>query len=117
MDVQHHHCLVGLISQGTFQIYVRVSHRLNEDISEADFDPPFTDPLIDNIFIEANVSAVIFTILPITETYTVIGDLGRATLTMGVNVRCSPNYFGEACEMLCLPDVTNCTTGDNHNIP
>lgn len=117
MDVQHHHCLVGSISQRAFQIYVRVSHSLDESTSEADFDPPFTDPLIDDIFIEANVSAVPFDDLLMTEIYTVTGDFSRATLTMAVNVFCSPNHMGEACEMLCQPDGTNCTTGDNHNIP
>ncbi len=101
--------------QQTLQIYVRVSHSVNEDTATADFDPPFTDPLIDEIFIEANVSAVPFpnTFLVITETYTVTGDFETATLTMGVNARCAENYFGDGCEMLCNADGNNCDTGEN----
>ncbi|XP_064382439.1 uncharacterized protein LOC135331274 isoform X2 [Halichondria panicea] len=96
----------------TFQIYVRVSHSVNEDTATANFDPPFTDPLIDEIFIEANVSAVLFpsTFFVITEMYTVTGNVGIATLTIGVNARCAENYFGDGCEMLCDADgITNCT--------
>ncbi len=105
-----------LYLQQTFQIYVRVSHSVNEDTATADFDPPFTDPLIDEIFIEANVSAVLFpsTFFVITEMYTVTGNVGIATLTIGVNARCAENYFGDGCEMLCDADgITNCTAGEN----
>ncbi len=51
--------LLPLHLQQTYQIYVRVSHSVNENTELADFDLPFTDPLIDDIFIEANVSAVL----------------------------------------------------------
>ncbi len=111
-------CLIYflLYLQQTFQIYVRVSHSANEDTSAADFDPPFTDPLIDDIFIEANVSAVLFpeNFLAITEVYTVTGDFGIATLTIAVNARCAENYFGDGCEMLCDASGNNCDTGEKH---
>ncbi len=84
---------------------------MNEDTTTADFDPPFTDPLIDDIFIEANVSAVPFSGDLITEIYTVTGDVRTATLTMAVNARCAENYFGDGCEMLCDADGINCDTG------
>ncbi len=87
---------------------------MNEDTSLADFDPPFTDPLIDDIFIEVNVEAVTFNALLVnTETYPVTGDFGIATLTIGVHIRCAPNYFGDNCEMLCDNDGNNCTTGSD----
>ncbi len=86
---------------------------MNENTTNADFDPPFTDPLIDEIFIEANVSAVLFpsTFFVITEIYTVTGNVGIATLTIAVNARCAENYFGDGCEMLCGADGNNCDTG------
>ncbi len=91
---------------------MRVSHSLNEETSLADFEVPFTDPLIDDIFIEANVEAVPFNSLTLnSETYTVTGDFGIATLIMGVHIRCAPNYSGDNCEMLCDSDGTNCNTG------
>ncbi len=102
--------LFPLRLQQTFQIYVRVSHSVNESTATADFDPPFTDPLIDDIFIEANVSAVPFSGDLITEMYTVTGDFGTATLTMVVNARCAENYFGNGCEMLCDENGNNCDT-------
>lgn len=98
--------------QQQFQIYVRVSHSLEEDTMEADFDPPFSDPLIDDIFIEADVTAVPNSQqLLETEMYTITGDFGQATLSIAVNARCVRNYFGSACEMRCNLDGTKCTQG------
>ncbi len=110
--------LFPLHLQQTFQIYVRASHSVNEDTSAADFDPPFTDLLIDEIFIEANISAVLFptTFLAITEMYTVTGNFGTATLTIGVNARCAENYFGDGCEMLCDADGNNCNTSEKKHL-
>ncbi len=106
--------LLPLHLQQTYQIYVRVSHSVNENTELADFDLPFTDPLIDDIFIEANVSAVLSgSLFDITEFYTVTGDFGTATLTISVNARCAENFFDDGCEMLCDPDGTNCSTGEN----
>ena len=99
--------------QREFQIYIRVSHSPNENTSLADFDPPFTDPLIDDVFIEADVTAVPYTSFNLmTETYTVPGDFGKARLSMSINVRCAQNYFGTGCEMLCDSTGTNCVTGE-----
>ena len=98
--------------QRLFQVYIRVSHSLEEDTALADFDPPFTDPLIDDIFIEANVAAVLFDAQTVnSEMYTVAGDFGVAALTVSINVRCAQNYFGSACEMLCDSSGDNCATG------
>ena len=99
--------------QREFQIYIRVSHSPNENTSLADFDPPFTDPLIDDVFIEADVTAVPYTSFNLmTETYTVPGDFGKARLSMSINVRCAQNYIGTGCEMLCDSTGTNCVTGE-----
>lgn len=98
--------------QQEFQIYVRVSHSLNEDTALADFDLPFTDPLIDDVFIEASVEPVSFEALIVnTVSYTVTGDFGIATLMMGVHIRCAQNYSGDNCEMLCDSSGNNCNTG------
>ena len=79
---------------------------------QADFDPPFSDPLIDDIFIEADVTAVSFDAQFLdTEMYTVTGDFGQATLGIAVNARCAQDYSGSACELLCNPDGTGCTQG------
>ncbi len=91
---------------------MRASHSLNEETSLADFEVPFTDPLIDDIFIEANVKAVPFNSLILnSEIYTVTGDFGIATLIMAVHIRCALNYSGDNCEMLCDSDGNNCNTG------
>ena len=79
--------------------------------ANADFDPPFSDPLIDDIFIEANVTAVLFTENIQSTLYTMTGDFGRATMTLAVNIQCAENYFGSACQFLCNPDGTRCIPG------
>ena len=107
-----HFCLSSIQQQ--FQVYIRVSHSLEENRELANFNPPFTDPLIDDIFIEADVTAVLFDAQFVnSEMYTVTGDFGVATLTLALNVRCALNYFGSSCEMLCDSSGENCATGNN----
>lgn len=101
-----------IYAQEMFQLYVRVSHRDDGNTSLADFDPPFTDPHIDDIFIEANIASITYDSLNlVTSTYTEIGEAGQATLSVSLNVRCAQNYFGSACEMLCDDNGINCNTG------
>ena len=99
--------------QQLFQVYIRVSHSLEEDKSLAVFDPPFTDLLIDDIFIEANVTAVLFDAPMVnSETYTVTGDYEVATITLAINVRCAQDYLGSGCEIRCDSSANNCVTGE-----
>ncbi len=78
----------------------------------ADFDPPFTDPHIDDIFIQADIAAITYDSLNlVSSTYTKAGESGRATMSVSLNVRCAQNYYGSACEMLCDANGINCETG------
>ncbi len=98
--------------QETFQLYARVSHSVQENTTLADFEPPFTDPHIDDIFIEADIEAITYDSLNIvTTTYTMAGEYGRATLSVSIHIRCAQNYYGSGCEMLCDSNGINCNTG------
>ncbi len=95
-----------------FQLYVRVSHSVEQNTSLADFDPPFTDPHIDDIFIEADIESITYDSLNlVSTTYTRTGVYDRATLSVSLHVRCALNYFGSACEMLCDSNGINCNNG------
>ena len=80
---------------------MRVSH--SGDHSNVAFDPPFSDPLIDEIFIEASTPAVPYENRnsPKTQMYDVEGMYGKATVQIRVNVHCAKGYGGPDCNSVC----------------
>ena len=99
-------CNVVVLSfflQGEFQVYVRISHFTGEAPSP-DFSPPFTDPLIDEVFFEFdNVSASSFAdrLSSPPRRLTREGEFRRVVVVMQVNAHCAQGWNGTACETFC----------------
>ena len=93
--------IVIIIIQDLFQIYIRVSHQSGD---VPDFDPPFTNPLIDDIFIEVtDLPAVLYEerVSLGTVPYEATGDFGRASLQLRVSALCARGYNGSDCNTFC----------------
>ena len=88
--------------QGSFQVYIRVSDHSESD--DAHFDPPFVDPLIDNIFIEVtDLPAGSFenrNSLALVQ-YETTGEFGKASIQFRVNAHCARGYNGSDCSTFC----------------
>lgn len=82
-----------------------------------DFEPPFTDALIDDVFMEFTVPAVLYADWLESRDprdMTVVGTSGRVEINLLVAVHCAENWKGENCELKCEPsDYDNCTQGKN----
>lgn len=84
-------------------MYIRVSDH-SDDIFNPDFDPPFEDPLIDNIFIEVvNLTAGRFEDRNslISVPYDATGVYGRASIQLRINAHCAAGYNGSDCGTFC----------------
>ena len=81
-------------------MYIRISNQMGEN---PDFTPPFTDPLIDEVFLEFTLPAVLFDdrLDTITQRLNITGRFGRAAGTMVANVHCAEGWNGIACEIFC----------------
>ena len=119
--VIHLSCLHSLMlaicsaQQGGLQVHVRISHL--EEGGTPDFEPPFTDPLIDEVILEFPE------LLPVSfdrrldvppKRTSVTGAFGQAEVTMQALVFCAPGFMGMACENLCTLPPNNsltCTQG------
>ena len=103
--------LLTCFVQGGFQAYIRISHVVSG--TQADFDPPFENPLIDEIFLEfSNLTVETFVprLLAPLQTLTMTGTVGRVEARLTVSVHCAENWMGEHCEYLCTDSsFTNCT--------
>ena len=88
-------------------MYIRISNQMGEN---PDFTPPFTDPLIDEVFLEFTLPAVLFDdrLDTITQTLSVTGCFGRAVGTMVANVHCAEGWNGTACEVFCNTTTATC---------
>ena len=101
--------------QGGFQVYLRVSHfNRNPATSNPDFDPPFIDPLIDNVYFEFSTPAALFDdrLTPPFQRVESTGEFGRVRAEVQIGVHCADNWIGSACEMLC--DGDSCITGNGY---
>ncbi len=99
--------------QGKFQLYLRVSHfNGNLSTSELDFEPPFTDPLIDNVYFEFTAPAIEYEsrLDPVNKILESTGEFGRVLVRVQTNVHCAKNWNGSACEILCING--NCSQGN-----
>ena len=84
----------------------------NPSTSEADFEPPFTDPLIDNLFFEFNVPATPYEDRRselVNRMMEVTGEFGKVMIEVLTNVHCANGWSGSACEIFCADG--NCTQG------
>ena len=82
-------------------MYIRISNQMGEN---PDFTPPFTDLLIDEVFLEFTLPAVLFddhldNAIP--QRLNVTGRFGRAVAAMVANVHCAKGWNGTACEIFC----------------
>ena len=96
--------LICWFLQGGFQVYARVSH-LEGTIP--DFTPPFTDPLIDEIFLEfPDIPAASFQnrFNSVPQTLSASGTFGRVVIEMQATVHCAQGWNGTACEILCTSE-------------
>ena len=76
--------------------------------------PPFTDPVIDNAFLEfSQLRAVSYAdrLAPVNQLLTATGEFGLVTVQMQASVHCSRGWEGTACEFL------NNTQGKNALLP
>ena len=83
------------------------------DINETDFQPPFTDPLIDEVFMEFKLEPVLFPDRIESRDpreMTTMGTSDRVEINLLVAVHCAENWVGTHCELECEPsDPDNCT--------
>ena len=88
-------------------MYIRISNQMG---ANPDFTPPFTDPLIDEVFLESTLPAVLFDdrLDTITQTLNITGCFGRAVGTMVANVHCAEGWNGTACEIFCNTTTAKC---------
>lgn len=102
--------------QGQFQVYIRVSHR-NSDVAP-NFTPPFTDDLIDNIIIEANLDPHPFEDRGSNNLQVEVHQQsgGRAVINLGLAVYCAENFFGLDCNCRDTNDTSGHFTCDQNGI-
>ncbi len=79
-----------------------MSH-FNGQASSPDFEPPFTDPLIDEVYFQFNVSASLFSerLSAMQQQLTSTGVFGRIVVTLRVKVHCAEGWNGTNCETFC----------------
>ena len=91
--------------QGGFQLYIRIAHTVGD---APDFDPPFDDPLIDEVFLEFTVEPVLFSerlTSPIRQVLSTNGVFGRVEVTVVAFTHCANGWNGSACEIQCISNI------------
>ena len=66
-----------------------------------DFTPPFSDPLIDNAFVDVSVPASLSAFETSTVINNVVGTFNRASFRLGLNVVCVRGFNGSDCNTFC----------------
>ena len=91
--------------QGGFQAYLRLSHfdEVTANENSPDFDPPFSDPLIDEVFFEFNLSTTAFSnrLSSVPQLLVGSGESGRVVVSMLARTHCAQGWTGQHCSIFC----------------
>lgn len=89
-------------------MYIRLSHFSGEAQIPV-FEPPFPDPLIDEMILNFNVDPVLYIDrrTPQIQRVESNGKFGRVMIVITANVHCAEGWNGTNCEIFCANDICN----------